>query len=74
MCGLTLNLLGRSTRSGKVEDEDPAMFSGDVLWRGTSDSRRQRPPLLDSYLPEDQSDKAPLLSHSPELETISNDG
>jgi hypothetical protein len=71
---LTTILLWWSTRAIEDINRLTVADSGDVLRRGTSDSRRQRPPLLDSYLPEDQGDKAPLLGHSPELEMISNDG
>jgi hypothetical protein len=74
MQGLTLILMVCSAETDMAGGERISSNSGEVLRKGTGDSRRQRPPLLDSYLPEDQSDKAPLLGHSPELEMISNDG
>jgi hypothetical protein len=74
MQGLTMILKVCSTETDMTGGERISSNSGKVLRRGTGDSRRWGPPLLDSYLPEDLSDKALLLGHSPELEVISNDG
>jgi hypothetical protein len=49
MRGLTLNLLGLSTRSGKVGDEGMAMFPGELHRKGIGRFRGLKSSPHDSF-------------------------
>jgi hypothetical protein len=64
MRGLTLNLLGRSTRSGKVGAEGMAMFAGELHRKGIGRFRGLRSSPHDSFYWKVADASLKLLSHS----------
>jgi hypothetical protein len=59
---LTLNLMGCSTKSGKIRVESIVTISGELRQKGTDDSRRLKASLLDSLDMDDLRNKGNLLS------------
>jgi hypothetical protein len=61
---LTWNLMGCSTKSGKVGIESIVMISGELRRKGTCRFVLPLAPLLDSFGVDDHTDTVELLSHS----------